>query len=88
MYCDKRMTMLMEYMLNNSVHRCVKPPILNVFVDVALAIGTEFAKYSPALLQAWLQASQFQVDCNDYDLVEHVNELRENCIETYRGVVL
>ncbi|RWS26108.1 importin subunit beta-1-like protein, partial [Leptotrombidium deliense] len=86
-YCDEIMTILMENLSNNSVHRCVKPPILSAFGDVALAIGPEFAKYLQAVLQALLQASQFPVDRNDYDLVEYVNELRENCLEAYTGIV-
>jgi importin subunit beta-1 len=85
------------------VHRTVKPQILSVFGDVALAIGPEFRKYLEPVLQtlmqvsqaaAWssrvtrsLQASQAQVDRSDYDMLDYLNELREGCLEAYTGII-
>lgn len=40
----------------------VKPQILSVFGDVALALGAEFKKYLDIVLQTLMQASQAQVD--------------------------
>jgi importin subunit beta-1 len=86
-YCDELMTVLLENLSNNAVHRSVKPQILSVFGDIALAIGPEFKKYLEIVLQTLMQASQIDVNRDDYDLVDYLNELRENCLEAYTGIV-
>ncbi|XP_054707548.1 importin subunit beta-1-like [Uloborus diversus] len=87
-YCDDIMTMLMENLSNASVHRTVKPQILSVFGDIALAVGPHFRKYLDIVIQTLLQASQTQVECkNDYEMIEYVNELREGCLEAYTGII-
>ncbi|XP_042897818.1 importin subunit beta-1 isoform X1 [Parasteatoda tepidariorum] len=86
-YCDEIMTMLLENLSNTAVNRSVKPQILSVFGDVALAIGTHFQKYLVIVLEALAQASQTQAEKNDYDMIDYVNELREGCLEAYTGII-
>ena len=86
-YCDELMTVLLENLSNNTVHRSVKPQILSVFGDIALAINTEFKKYLDVVLQTLAQASQLNADPNDYDMIDYRNEVRENCLEAYTGIV-
>ncbi|XP_076643586.1 importin subunit beta Fs(2)Ket isoform X3 [Halictus rubicundus] len=86
-YCDEIMTLLLENLGNNTVHRSVKPQIFSVFGDVALSIGPEFKKYLDVVLQTLAQASQATVDRSDYDMIDYLNELREGVLEAYTGIV-
>ncbi|XP_014663042.1 PREDICTED: importin subunit beta-1-like [Priapulus caudatus] len=86
-FCDEIMTLLLENLGDEHVHRAVKPQILSVFGDVALAIGPEFRKYVDVVLGTLQQASRAQVDKSDYDMVDYLNELREGCLEAYTGIV-
>ena len=47
---------------NAGVHKSVKPHILSVFGDVALAIGPFFKNYLEVVLTTLQQATQAQVD--------------------------
>merc|ERR1712012_310978 len=86
-FSDEIMMMLLENLSNEQLHRSVKPQILSVFGDVALAVGVEFKKYLDVVVATLHQASQAQVDRNDYDMVDYLNELRESCLEAYTGIV-
>lgn len=86
-YCDEIMMHLLGNLTNNDVHRSVKPQILAVFGDIALAIGSDFLKYLDVVLQTLMQASQVELTGDDYDTIDYVHELRENCLEAYTGIV-
>ena len=86
-WSDEIMEVLLTNLGDNSVHRSVKPQILSVFGDMALATGPEFRKYLDHILQALMQASQAQVDRSDPDMLDYLNELREGCLEAYTGII-
>lgn len=86
-YCDEIIVLLLENLGDPSIHRSVKPQILSVFGDIALSIGPDFAKYFDVVMQMLLQASNAQVDRNDFDLVEYLGELRESVLEAYTGII-
>lgn len=86
-FCDEIMNFLLENLSIPTVHRSVKPQILSVFGDMALGIGPEFKKYLMIVLQMLSEASQLNVDRNDYDMVEYLNELRESVLEAYTGII-
>ena len=84
---DEIMDVLMLNLGDNSVHRTVKPQILSVFGDMALAMGPGFGKYLDLVMTTLMQASQCQVDRSDFDMVDYLNELREGCLEAYTGII-
>ncbi|KAK3747939.1 hypothetical protein RRG08_041776 [Elysia crispata] len=86
-HCDELMMMLLENLGNEGVHRSVKPQILSVFGDIALAIGVNFKVYLDVVMTTLQQASQAQVNKTDYDMIDYLNELREGCLEAYTGIV-
>ena len=86
-WSDEVMEVLLTNLSDNSVHRSVKPQILSVFGDMALATGPQFRKYLDHVLQTLMQASQAQVDRSDYDMLDYLNELREGCLEAYTGII-
>lgn len=86
-YCDELMELLVQNLSNDQVNRAVKPAILAVFGDMALAIGPKFTKYLDVVLRMLQQASQAQVDRTDYDMIDYLNELRESCLDAYTGIV-
>merc|ERR1719431_2117908 len=86
-WTDEVMEGLLSNLGDNNVHRTVKPQILSVFGDIALAVGPEFRKYLEHVLQTLMQASQAQVDRSDYDMLDYLNELREGCLEAYTGII-
>lgn len=86
-FCDEIMTLLLENLGDNTVHRSVKPQILTVFGDIGLSIGVEFKKYLDIVLQTLAQASQAQVDRTDFDMIDYLNELRESVLEAYTGII-
>lgn len=57
---------------DNSVHRSVKPQIISLFGDLALAIGPAYEKYLEVVLTMLIQASQIQVDRVSHLFWNHV----------------
>ena len=58
-WTDEVMEVLLSNLGDNNVHRTVKPQILSVFGDIALAVGPEFRKYLEHVLQTLMQVRLF-----------------------------
>ena len=92
------MQALMGLLSNPYADRSVKPHVLSALGDVALALGTKFEAFLPATMLALQQAAgtaiQLAAGANSAtdsssampDL-DFLNELRENCLQAYTGIV-
>ena len=56
------MNVLLTNLSDSQVDRSVKPHILSVFGDIALAIGSDFEKYLSIVLQTLHQAAAVRVE--------------------------
>jgi importin subunit beta-1 len=72
---------------NPNLNRNVKPPMLSVFGDIALAITGNFEKYLGVSMQMLAAAAQTKVDTDNYDMVDYLNQLREGILEAYTGIL-
>lgn len=86
-YCEDIMNALVAALRDGSLHRSVKPPVLALLGDVALAIEAAFEPYLQFSLMLLLQASSVKAAEDDDDMIEYVNELREAILEAYSGIV-
>lgn len=86
-YCDEIVTILLQNLQNPDLDRSVKPPIFAAFADISLAIGGDFVKYLNYVMAMLIQASQTQVDMDDYDLVDYLSELYDAILEAYTGIL-
>ncbi|PIO62384.1 Importin-beta protein, partial [Teladorsagia circumcincta] len=67
----------------------VKVTILGCFGDIALAIGIHFERYIQIVMAMLAEASSAAIVTNpqDYDQVDYVDKLRENCVMAYTGIL-
>ncbi|XP_061183739.1 importin subunit beta-1-like [Saccostrea echinata] len=85
-YCDEIM-LLLENLWNSNLHRSVKPHLLSVFGEIALAIGPDFKKFLTKVMTILHQASQEKVEKTDLDMIDYLNDIRQGCLEAYTGIV-
>ena len=89
-YCDEIVMCLLQALENPALNRSVKPGMLTLFGDIALAVGGEFQRYlappSKTMMMLY-QASKTQVPMDDEDMVEYLNELHTGVLEAFTGIV-
>ena len=44
-------------------------------------------QYLDHVMAALMQASQCEVDRQDFDMIDYLNQLREGCLEAYTGII-
>ncbi|XP_062583910.1 importin subunit beta-1-like [Saccostrea cucullata] len=86
-YCAE-IILLFEKLWSSSLHRSVKPHVLSVFGDIALAIGpAQFKQFLARVMSIIQLASQGQVEKTDLDMIDYLNDIRQGCLEAYTGIV-
>lgn len=89
-YAPAYMAALLSALSQPLLDRSVKPQILSCFGDIASAIGPAFRPHLDVVMEVLQQASAVAsqpVDDEDYDLADHVAELREGCLEAFTGIL-
>ena len=69
--------------------RSVKPHVINVFSDIALAIEGDFDRYAGVILGILKQAGEVNLspETDDDDLKDYINSLRESILQAYTGIL-
>lgn len=86
-YCDDVMRCLLELLQSPKVDRSVKPHVISLFADLALAIEGEFERYAEVVLGILGQAGEVQINTDDEDMIEYINTLRNSILEAYTGII-
>ncbi|VDO36767.1 unnamed protein product [Haemonchus placei] len=86
---DDIMNTLVQSLQSPRLDKDVKVTILGCFGDIALAIGVHFERYVHIVMSMLAEASSAAIVTNpqDYDQVDYVDKLRENCIMAYTGIL-
>ncbi|RYG64906.1 hypothetical protein EON64_13025 [archaeon] len=86
-YCDEIMKALLVLLQSNTLNRAVKPHVISVFADIAMAIEGDFARYVSVVMAVLKSAGEVTMTTDDEDLVEYINLLRNSILEAYSGII-
>jgi len=89
-YCDPIMEVLISKLQSSEVNRDIKPHILSSFSDIAMAMGSPFAKYLgvvASILKSAIELSIAEGGAIDEDFAEYNNDLRKAILEAYSGIL-
>lgn len=88
-YCDEIMRCLLELLQSPVLNRSVKPHVISVFADVAMALEGDFDRYASIVLGILKQAGEVNIgpDCEDEDMIDYINTLRNAILEAYTGII-
>ncbi|KAJ2775984.1 karyopherin Kap95 [Coemansia nantahalensis] len=88
-YCDQFITILLQNLESEVLHRDVKPGILSCFGDIALAIGGRFEAYLEVSFRVLISACNLSAGTykQDFDTIDYNNQLRVGIFEAFVGIV-
>eukprot|EP00604_Paraphysomonas_vestita_P001781 CAMPEP_0174823068 /NCGR_PEP_ID=MMETSP1107-20130205/21138_1 /TAXON_ID=36770 /ORGANISM="Paraphysomonas vestita, Strain GFlagA" /LENGTH=635 /DNA_ID=CAMNT_0016044165 /DNA_START=668 /DNA_END=2575 /DNA_ORIENTATION=+ len=86
-YCDDIVRALLELLQSPSLTRIVKPQVIGVFADIAMALESEFQRYAALVFEMLQQAGGVSITTNDEEIIEYINSLRESILEAYTGII-
>jgi importin subunit beta-1 len=90
-HCDQIVRYLFTDVEATTVSRMVKPAILAVFGEIALAIGAAFEAYLPVVMQLLQQAATLGSGTRDqtgFEMLDYIDSLNEGILEAYSGIIL
>ncbi|KRY56880.1 Importin subunit beta-1, partial [Trichinella britovi] len=86
-YVPELMQLLYEILADAGVEKSVKPNVLSLFGDIAMALENNFNPYLNLVTQALASALNTEMNEDDYYQMEYVLNLRENCIVAFTGLL-
>eukprot|EP00300_Choanocystis_sp_HF-7_P024817 c26368_g1_i1.p1 GENE.c26368_g1_i1~~c26368_g1_i1.p1 ORF type:complete len:863 (+),score=211.06 c26368_g1_i1:47-2590(+) len=86
-YIDPIMQVLLTNLQNPELDNSVRPPIMAVFGDIALAVGEKIIDYLQNVVGVLSLAVQWSVDQNDEDSIEFFNEIRRSVLDAFVGIL-
>ena len=86
-YCDDIMKCLLELLQSQALNRSVKPHVISLFADIAMAIEGEFERYTSIILGILRQAGEVNMVGDDEDMIDYINTLRNSILEAYTGII-
>jgi importin subunit beta-1 len=78
---------LLTALINKNLDKCVRPHILSLFGDIAMAVSTDFVRYLGHCMTSLKQASSVEIDRSDFDQIDYLNELHESVISGITGIL-
>eukprot|EP01080_Neovahlkampfia_damariscottae_P009376 gene9376-1587_t len=86
-YTDDLITALLNNLLIKDISKDIKPPVIGCFGDIAMALKGKFEKYLQQVTIVLKQAGEAKVDPTNEELIDYVNLLRENILNSYTGML-
>ena len=88
-YCDSIVTLLLQDLQSNELHKSVKPSILSAFGDLALALGPAFDKYLAHAVGMLESAAAHSLTAapEDEEAEEYNVALQNGILEAYAGIL-
>jgi len=88
-FSDEIMKVLLRNLENQNLERMIRPRIITVLGDIALAVGGRFKRYLPYVMPILVNTSTKLVANESMDLedLDYLNLLRESILEAYTGVL-
>ena len=87
-HCALVVQALLQNLENQNLERSVKPHILSLLGDVAMAVGEAFEPYLENVMKMLQQAGFTVLDDKDEDAMEFLDELRKSVFEAYSGILI
>jgi len=84
---DNLMQGIISNLGNSDLNRSVKPILISVCGDIAIALGEQFPRYLNAVMTIFVDAVMNQYG-DDEDMIEYKNQIWEGVFESLSGIVI